>query len=318
MKATGLLYLTMFFNIYNLPRAYCQAFFPEPEKHLLIKNKIKKYECEGEIYWSNSDKADTWQSTYLLNDFGSILSINTGKSKTIFEYVNDMVPQSKAEFKNNSNLPSKFIYYKYDSGNHLQEELEFDSLDNLIRHQIYNIYGKIIEELEYNPESGYKKTTKNKYNEQGDILESTVIHPAETTNIVFIYRDGLLIREESFINGQYKHVFIEYFIYNKNKQLISQHTRQKEYSKRYGEKFKLRKSIQYKYNHKGKRIKKRVLTNIKNQIDVDDDTGISIDDIIEGDTKIVNYEYNDMGLISNILSTENGKPLLVYSFKYFQ
>ena len=40
MKATGLLFLTTFVNIYILPHAYCQASLPEPEKHLLIKNKI--------------------------------------------------------------------------------------------------------------------------------------------------------------------------------------------------------------------------------------------------------------------------------------
>jgi hypothetical protein len=98
--------------------------------------------------------------------------------------------------------------------------------------------------------------------------------------------------------------------------LISQHSRHS--NKHKGQKFKLRDSTQYAYDHEGRLVKKRNIYNIKNPKDVDDNIGFSMDEIIEGETRIITYKYNDLGLISNIFITSNGKPQMVYSFKYFQ
>jgi hypothetical protein len=320
MQAIKWIYLTMFFNICFSSLSFGQTSKLDPDKHLLIKNKIKKYEIETLYYFNNSDSSETWLSTFLLNEFASVLSVSRVSlhlnSKTIYEYVHDMLPSSKSEYKNNSSIASTTITYEYDSEYLLKEELEFDSLDNLIHHKTYDKQGNVIEEIDNSDSEVTKRSTKNKYNEQGDILESISVRPDETTEKVYFYKDGLLTREESSYIEEYKNYFIEYNIYNENRQLISQHSRHS--NKHKGQQFKLRSSTQYEYDHEGKLIKKRHINKIKNPKDVDDNTGFSMDEIIEGETRIITYEYNDMGLISKIFITSNGKPVTVYSFKYFQ
>lgn len=320
MLAIKWIYLTMFFNICFSIFSYSQTSLLDPDKHLLIKHKIKKYEIESLLYFNNSETAEKWISTFSLNEFASVLSVSRISphldSKTIYEYVHDMLPSSKSEFKNNSSIASSTITYEYDSDFLLKEELEFDSLDNLIYHKTYDRQGNVIEEIETYSSENVKITTKNKYNEQGDILESISVRPDETTEIVYFYEDGLLAREESSYIDEYKNYFIKYFIYNDNKQLISQHSRHS--NKHKGQKFKLRDSLQYEYDHEGRLIKKRFIHRIKNPKDVDDNVGFSMDEILEGEARIFTYDYNDMGFISKIFITSDGKPERVYSFKYFQ
>lgn len=295
--------------------SFGQASLMEPDKYLLIKNKIKKYETETKFYFNNSDTAAIGLDTFLLNDFGSIITISGIETKTVYEYVHDMLPASISVYNRNSNIPIRTTNYLYDSDYILQEELKFDSLDNLIHHKIYDKYGNIIEEMDFDFTPVTKSNTKIMYSEEGNILESKKYSTNGNSEIAYFYKDGVKIREESFYDDEYKHYFIEYFIYE-NKQLISHHNR---HSNKYPrQKFELRNSTQYRYDQEGRLIKKRSVYNIKNPKDIDDKIGFSIDDYMEGNTKIVTYGYNDMGLISNIFSTMDGKPFIVFSCKYYK
>lgn len=296
---------------------FCQIY--EPKKEILLKYKIQRYEILTNSIPKKNKETRHSNRSHIYNKNGLISERNYSSSdytsKTVYQYNDNSILKTKLFFKNNSNTPASVNIYNYDELNNILEEIEFDSLENVVENSVYNQFKKVSIKKTFDPKFNSKLETTYTYDEFGLLISFIEVSDDGNTEISYFYEDTLKKKEEC--KWRSRHIWTNYYNYNENNNIISSHSRRKSLSKDYSTQFNISSLHLYKYNEENQLLKQKWISNVTFSEDVDDEIGIEYDEEIEGDITEFIYEYDERGLLTVVRTFINEKPSKIHRFNYY-